>query len=188
MNLRSHTSCIVLEFFPPLRGWGQLRDANQQKRWPRDEGLLSLKSVSLTKRTSLGASSPGGSGGGRGKWRRACNYVPGIWIPPPIPLWLPVDWAFRFPPISAKAETSANVNKHWKTRGKGNDVITNVISANRHFASTFSMQIFKFQRRSCKLSFLFPPCRQSAPGELARRLQETFVFLYLHNNFHIFLG
>ena len=65
-----------------------------------------------------------------------------------------------------EAETSANVNKHWKTRGKGNDVITNVISANRHFASTFSMQILKFQRGSCKLSFLFPPCRQSAPESL----------------------
>ena len=46
---------------------------------------------------------------------------------------------------------------------KGNDVITNVISANRHFVSTFSMKIFKFRRRSCKLSFLFPPRRQSAP-------------------------
>ena len=28
-----------------------------------------------------------------------------------------------------KGETSANINKHWKTRPKGNDVITNVISA-----------------------------------------------------------
>ena len=65
-----------------------------------------------------------------------------------------------------EAETSANVNKHWKTRAKGNDVITNVISANQHFASTFSMQIFKFQRRSCKLSFLFPPRHQSAPESL----------------------
>ena len=65
-----------------------------------------------------------------------------------------------------EAKTSANATKHWKTRAKGNGVITNVISANQHFASTFSMQIFKFQRRSCKLSFLFPPC----PGELARRL------------------
>ena len=62
-----------------------------------------------------------------GKGRRICNCVSGIWIPPPIPLWLPVDWAVRFPPISA------NVNKHWKTRVKGNDVITNVISANKHF-------------------------------------------------------
>ena len=45
-------------------------------------------------------------------------------------------------------------------------VMTNVISANQLFASTFSMQIFKFQRRSCKLSFLFLPRYQSAPGLL----------------------
>ena len=81
-----------------------------------------------------------------GKRRRICNYVSGIWIPPPIPLWLPINWAVRFLSISA------NVNKHWKTRAKGNDIIANVISPNQHFASTFSMQIFKFQRRSCKVS------------------------------------
>ena len=106
--------------------------------------------------SSLRASCPGGrSGGGAGKERRACNYVFGIWIPPPIPLWLPVDWAVRFPPISA------NVNKHWKTCAKGNDAITSVISANQHFASIFSMQ-----KRSCKFFFLFPPRRQSAPESL----------------------
>ena len=71
-----------------------------------------------------------------------------------------------FPDNQHEAETSANVNKHWKTRSKNNDVITNVISANQHFASTFSMQIFKFQRRNCKLSFLL----LERPGELARRL------------------
>ena len=65
-----------------------------------------------------------------------------------------------------EAETSANVNKHRKARAKGNDVITNVISANQHFASTFLMQMFKFQRRSRKLSFLFPPRRQSARESL----------------------
>ena len=64
------------------------------------------------------------------------------------------------------AETSANVNKHWKRRAKDNDVITYDISTNQHFASTFSMQILKFQRRSCKLSFFFPPRRQSAPESL----------------------
>ena len=32
------------------------------------------------------------------------------------------------------------------------------------------MQIFKFQRRSCKLSFLFPAPPLERPGELARRL------------------
>ena len=31
---------------------------------------------------------------------------------------------------------------------KGSDIITNVICASQHFASTFSMQIFKFQRRT----------------------------------------
>ena len=61
-----------------------------------------------------------------------------------------------------EGETSANVNQHRNTRAMGNDVITNVISANQHFASTFSMSIFKFQRRSCKLFFLFPPRLQGA--------------------------
>ena len=60
---------------------------------------------------SLRASSPGRAG----KGRRACNYVFEIWIPPPIPLWLPVDWAVRFSPISAKpkrARMQTNIEKH----------------------------------------------------------------------------
>ena len=64
------------------------------------------------------------------------------------------------------AEMSANVKKKKKTCAKGNDFIANVISANQGFASTFSMQIFKFQRRRCKLSFLFQPCHQSAQESL----------------------
>ena len=39
-------------------------------------------------------------GGGGGKRRRACNYVSGIWIALLLPLWLPLDWAVRFLPIS----------------------------------------------------------------------------------------
>ena len=65
-----------------------------------------------------------------------------------------------------KAEMSANVNNTQKTRTKRNDVITNVISANLHFTSTFSMQIVKFQRRNSKLSFLFPHRLQKAPESL----------------------
>ena len=67
-----------------------------------------------------------------------------------------------------KVEMSANVNKHWKTCAKHSDVIANVISANQHFALTFSKQINKFQRCSCKLSFLlvFPPHHQSPPESL----------------------
>ena len=42
-----------------------------------------------------------------------------------------------------EAETSANVKKHWKARN--NDVINNVISANQHFTSTFSIQIFNIK-------------------------------------------
>ena len=38
-------------------------------------------------------------------------------------------------------------------------VMTSFLTSSPHF----SVQIFKFQRRSCKLSFLFPPRRQSAP-------------------------
>ena len=72
---------------------------------------------------------------------------------------------------------SSNVNKYWKTRAKGNDVITNVISANQHFASTVSMQILKYQRGSCKLSFLFPPRRQSAPESL---LELTGLVLFYY--------
>ena len=57
-------------------------------------------------------------------------------------------------------ETSANAKKkHWKTCVKGNDVMTNVISANQPFASTFQC---KFQRLKCKVSFLLPPRLQSA--------------------------
>ena len=47
--------------------------------------------------TSLRASSPGG------KRKESFQLCPsGIWIPPPIPLWLPVDWTVKFLPISMK--------------------------------------------------------------------------------------
>ena len=55
------------------------------------------------------------SGGRAGKGRRACDYVSGIWIPLPIPLWLSVDLAFRCRPISAKqkrARMLTNIEKH----------------------------------------------------------------------------
>ena len=135
---------------------------------------------------SLRASSPGRSDGGAGKGKESLQ----------LRLWKlnstsnsPVAGRRLSCKISAnqrKGETSANVNKHWKTRAKGNDVISNVISANQYFAPTFSMQIFKIQGRS------FPPER---PGELARRLPfccchfiffrrfSLFVFYVLASNF-----
>ena len=77
---------------------------------------------------------------------------------PVAPRWLSCQISAN----QCKAETSLKVKKHWKTSVKGNDIITNVSSANQHLASTFSMQRFKFYRLSCKLSFPFLPCCQSA--------------------------
>ena len=76
---------------------------------------------------------------GREKVGAACNYVSGIWIPPPIPLWLPVDWAVGFPPITAKRK-DREFQQTLEITCQGNDVITNVISANKNFA--FSHRLF----------------------------------------------
>ena len=59
----------------------------------------------------------------------------------------------------------------------GNDVITKDISANQHFASTFAVQIFKFQRRSCKLSFLFPPAPRRACSQATLLLDQKILFV-----------
>ena len=88
------------------------------------------------------------------------------------PVALPVYWAVRFSPNQREGETSSNVHVP-----RGNDVITNVISANQHFASTFSMQIIKFQRRIARSPFLSssPP---EQPGQLARGMYLTYTPLY----------
>ena len=72
-----------------------------------------------------------------------------------------------------EAESSANVNKHRKTRAKGNDVITNVISANQHFAST-SCELSSFSRRAAP--------QPERPGELARTLVFSLIFLIHHHD------
>ena len=74
-----------------------------------------------------------------------------------------------------EAETNANVNRHWKTRAYGNEVITNVISANQHFASTFDADI---QIPETLFQFLLP--FPSPPPELTGRLFcfKLIVLLY----------
>ena len=93
----------------------------------------------------------------------------------------------RPPPPTAVIPDARPPRYIWKSRGprpshekigdceQSRDVITNVISANQHFAPSFSMQLFKFQRRICKLSFLFPPRRQSAPESLLAGYSPTDV-------------
>ena len=55
-------------------------------------------------------------------------------------------------PLRLSCQISANQRKvetnAKKKHVKGNDIISNVISANQHFALTFSMHVFQFQRRS----------------------------------------
>ena len=77
----------------------------------------------------------------------------------------------QIPANQREAETSVNVNKHWKTRTKGNDVITNIISANQHFASTYML---KFQRRSWKLFFLALPPSSTARAPWKASPQATY--------------
>ena len=121
--------------------------------------------------SSLRASSPARSSGRDGKRKESLQLLFWNWNStsnsPVAPRWLSCQISVN----QREAETSANVNNHWKTRAKGNDVIAYVISANQHFASTISMQIFEFQRNSCKLvlSFLFPPPPPERPVEFARR-------------------
>ena len=86
--------------------------------------------------------------------------------------------SFQISANQHEAKTNANVNKHWKTCAKGNGAITYVISTNQHFILTFSKQIFKFQRCSCKLSFLFPPhCQSNLESFLASYQANCNLFL-----------
>ena len=93
---------------------------------------------------NLRASSPGRSDSGAGKEMKEglqLRLLNSTSISPVAPGRL---LSCQITAEQREAETSANVNKHWKTRSKSNDVISNVISAKQHFDFTFSMQIFKF--------------------------------------------
>ena len=110
----------------------------------------------------------GRSGGGAEEGRRACKYVPGIWFHLQIPCWSRSTELSDFRQ-SAWSGNERECNKHWKTRAKGNDVISNVISANQHFASKkfdADIQISQTQLQAL-LPFLVPPPER--PGELTHR-------------------
>ena len=64
-----------------------------------------------------------------------------------------LEFEFHLHPCSSPLTELSNFHQ---SCAKVDDIITNVISTNQHYALTFSMQIFKFQRCSCKLTFLFP--------------------------------
>ena len=140
---------------------------------------LSAPTIRLIYRSksSLRASSPGRSGGGKGKGRsrrRACNYVSGIWIP-----------------ASKKSMRKCEILIG------GDDISNDVITLARDFQCLFTFAIFsasrwlaeiwqlsgqgatrelevefKFRRRSCKRLLPFPAPPPERPEELARRLKQ----------------
>ena len=65
-----------------------------------------------------------------------------------------------------EVETSTKVNKHWKTQAKGTWLHYWCHLHQSAFRIDFFDEIFKFHRRGCKLSFLFPPTTKSTPESL----------------------
>ena len=112
---------------------------------------------------SLRTSSPGRSVDGAGKGRIALNYVSGIWISICIEnvdakCWLaemtlamtslPPFFFFTLALVSASRWLAEIGQLSWR-------------------GATGALEVeFNFERRICKLSFLFPPRRQSAPESL----------------------
>ena len=93
-----------------------------------------------------------------GKGRRACNYVSGSWMAPLIPLWLPVDWALRFLPISishrlfwCRYSNSLKFIRLLRVVFSSQQHVTEGVITTRSNRMKFRL-IFKFQRRICKLS------------------------------------
>ena len=111
---------------------------------------------------SYAESPPGAnrSGGRVGKGRRACNCISGIWIPHPIPLWLPIECQ-----ISANQHEAVNVNNMPRVMTS-----LSVMSTNQHFASTFGCTYLN-SREVVASTPSFPALPPECPGrELARRL------------------
>ena len=155
------------------------------EKWPKISHTFVFPLISLQ------ASCQEHSGGGAGKGRRACYCTSRIWISASKKLMrnshgAPCQLSCQILANQREAETSTNVNKHWKTCVKGDDIITYVISTLQHFASTFSMQIFKFQRRSFKLQYNtnttllpFPAPPPKHPGEFVPLLPFNRTIWYL---------
>ena len=135
----------------------------------------------------LQASSPGRSGGGARKGSRACNCVCGIWI-----------YASNF--FDAKcwfAEMTLLMTSFGTCLSMF--VTFALVSASRWLAEIWQFSRpgprgdleveFKFQRRICKLSFLFLSRRQSARSACSQDIALSFAVTYLPNrtfNFHAY--
>ena len=185
LRIKASTFIISYDLPPPFFSIDVFRDKVLSLGFSRSVSLVqcvwlpaNLKGVGLSFSWSLRAISQGRSGGRAGKGRRACNYVSGIWIPPVAPRRLSCQIT------ASQSVRSGNERECKQTRAKGNDLITNVISANQHFALTFSMQIFKFQRWVANSpSFSRPearvprrPCSQATFHAIKQTIIKTVKF------------
>ena len=119
----------------------------------------------------LACASPWPSGGGARKRRRACNYVPGIFLQFPCGFPSTELSDFRQSARSGNERECKQIEKQ----------VPRVLMSSP--PNSISTQIFKLQRRSCKFSFLLPPRRQSAP----ERLLAGYCFWHVNDHAHRFV-
>ena len=129
---------------------------------------------------SLRASSPRQSGRRAGKGRRACNYVCRIWISALKKSMRDAVWRRWFGNdiiTLASSQQSCQIflnqckcKQTLTNMCRGNNVITNIISTNQHFISTFLDADFQISEAWLQGLLPFPTLLPECPGELAHRL------------------
>ena len=124
--------------------------------------IIRMKQVSNLH--SLRASSPGRSGVGAGQGRRACNYVSGIWIPPSTPLWLPVDWAVKFPPSLMSSKPISISHRLFRWRHSNSRDVVRASNYNTFFALIGSLHYNNTRRQFKCLSANLRACLHGGGG------------------------
>ena len=127
-----------------------------------DDAQCSIASLSFWYYCSLWTSSLGRSGGGVGKGRRAYNYllVSGIWLSASKKLMRNADWmtfVMTSLPLASGFKCLFTFTLVFTLRW-----LAEIWQLSRQGATGELEVEFKFQRCSCKLSFLFLPHCQSA--------------------------
>ena len=122
---------------------------------------------------------PWHSGSGAGKGRRACNYISGIWIPLPIPLYMALRQLSSLSDFRQTAQSGNNCKciQTLKASAKG-IVITSLLMSS--LLISISHRLFRSRYSNSRdivgsCSFLYPPHRQSAPENLLAGYQYLWV-------------
>ena len=113
--------------------------------------------------SSQQASSPGHSGGWAEKVRRACNYVSGIWIPPPIPPSTELSDFLQSVQSGSECRCKQTLKNMWKHAPR---VDTLVMSSLPISILHWLFQCRYSNSRDIVESLLPSPCHQSSPKSL----------------------